>query len=297
MLKKSLGISKIENIAKIEVDYPINDFCYAGGYGFVVTSTESHIAYVIGRDGQFMPPYYGTPGEKLMPLSKAESRYASGLSYPSSICWDKDHVIVTEDGGRFLSKIDLNVELWPISVMQTALQDRNEMDDMLARFPERPIAAIDIYGEDVYWTIDSLNACFNIRRCHTKKMFGTKPGYTSASNAWSSCFNHPRGIFYDAPTFFFSDTKNHCVRSIQGNSIKIICGHPNRKGNEDGEHGSLDSPSKLRGNSSQLYCIDSNSVKSISRSNGYLGTILTPNKLISIDVDRGSGDLYILEAI
>lgn len=279
--KKTFGTKQIVDLLKIETEEPIKDLCYVEDLGLVF-STGCTLG-LITPSMDVLHPWKGNDEPNKTNGTHPTFGLLSGLCYrPQS-----KTLFVVEDGGRDVRSIDLEEDYTRSTIKKQAAV---KMESLLKKLPKDEIAYVSSDSKDGFFLlIPSLSKCFRYRNSTIEHVAGDgKFRYSTGLNAVNSSIGMPSGMVQQGNKLYISDSLGNVIRSIEGDSISLFFGHPNKN--------ILNSPSKIiiDGNVLYILCNDSIRTYMINMRSGGEKPIYESNIVsnIAIDSDRG---LYILE--
>ena len=280
-----------KKLFQMELNYAITDFCYTK-IGFLFLLRNEHCIGKVDFKGNVELPFLGLIGER-----GQEFEYDSRLSFPSSICYNKqqDTAFVVENGGDVIRKIEFN-PLYTITLITNK--------DSIDLYFKNADAALthtccDIDSNNViYWGVKNLHRIFKMDGIDICLFAGNgKPTFSMATDPRQSSFSRPSGIKVFNNNVYITEQGNHCIRQINSGKVNLTAGMPHACGDNDGKgiECNFSHLRKLVGFKNLLYFIDNNKIKYFSLIQKNIGTIYAPkNNIVSIDSDK-ENTIYILE--
>lgn len=275
LLQKQFGINKIENLCNFEIDFPVQDMCLCEDNKLLFLSGNA-IGVITCKKEIVFP-------------------WIVGLNSSSSIyCDGKNTCFVAESNGAEIKKIDiLNKEIESV-LTSLAHKEKIKLYFSKADKNEDGETAITLANErTLYWVSAQLNRCFKYEGTTFESVVGNgKAGYSTSNDAKSCMLNNPTGLaFHDEDLYICDD--NHCIRLANEQGIKLVAGHPNKIGHQDGKQSLLTSPTKIKASKWLAYFIDDGKVKSFSYSEYVVATISNLENIVAISTDNNQ-NIYAL---
>jgi hypothetical protein len=274
LFKKQLGINKADMFCDIETDYPVRDMCLCGDNKFLFLSGNS-----VGEI-----------------TSKKEINYpwVSGLIKPSSLCCvGNNFCFIAEDNGSEIKKLDLLTKETQSVLSSLAHKEKIKLYYSKAdKNEDKETAIVYTDKKSLFWLSAQLNRCFKWQGTSLESVVGNgREGY-SLSNSLPNCMlNKPSGIVAKDQDIYICDD-NHCIRLANKSGIKLVAGHPNKVGHQDGKISLLTNPTKIKASKRLAYFIDEGRIKSLSYSDYFVTTLAKIESVVAIDVNDQS--LYFL---
>jgi len=282
LLRKTFGTKEIVDLARLDVPSLISDICWVNDLGLVY-STDRTLGLLTAKGEKIFPWKGDNLDDKLRDGNNPVFGYLSGLSY-----FEKLKIIfVAENGGRNIRAINLEEDY-------TSTLFKKQMAEIFSLMMKNVLVQSKVFiegaGRDkVFIASPDLRKCFFINGSSISHVAGDgKCRFANGQNGATTSIGMPSGISSYNGKVLIADSFKNIIRSVDGNSINILLGHPHDK--------ILDEPSKLVVRNGVLYIQCKNSVR-----NNMLGkkveeakAIYESDNIVNIAADS-EGGLYILE--
>jgi len=293
LLKKSLGIARIDSIFEVNLDFSILDTCYVPNFGFFFLTKNTHCLGLVSLSGKLEFPWVGQINEK------GDKNGITGLfDSPSSLCYSLsgNKIIIIDSYGKRIRSVELESRYINTSIQGVEVAKINRYFSKINTTESS--CSIDSKN-NIYWTARDVNRVFKFNTINGDIdvcMGSGKSGFSVGSNLKQCLLSKPNGIRCSNNTIFVCDSGNYCIRAITGESSYILAGKPMIKGDEDdiGIKSLLSYPNKLRINYDVIYFADSQKLKVISLNDKKVITVREFEKDFFIECDK---HLYMLEQL
>ena len=277
LLKKPIGISRIDILFDIELQSKPVDFCYIPNLGFIY-STLNHLGLISFK------------GEVTEWVGRNDN-----FNYPSlCYCPKSDKIIAVNCNGKDIKSVNVKNKYIEDVIQGVVISKLNKFFTKINCLS----TSCDVDNFDIYWTARDINRIFkyNPLRGEIDVIGDGKSRFSVSSDLRQCSFKLPNGVKYINDTIYVCDSGNNCIRtiSLKNKISSILVGKPMVSGDIDGKDSLLSNPSHLKISNNILYFVDNQKLKQVSLSDKVVSTIKSFDKNIFIDISK---DLYILESL
>lgn len=272
LIEKKIGIKSTIEILKFHTKFPIMDICLFNDKIFFIH--DFFIGYVNIKDIDDKNVYWSGRAN----ISNNNSIENACYFNPSSICCSGNNLLIVENGGKQIRKIDINGNFVSSIIKGTDLSIMNNLKD-IKNDCKTSITTLD---NKIYWCSSSLNMCFEYSDGKTTRYIGNGKYGDIIFNKREDCLlNSPEGILCYKNEIYISDTKNKCIKKTINNGLKVLLTN-------------LNSPKKIKNIYNNIIFIDGNDIKMINKDTSTNISMYNSNDTLYITGNENK--LYILES-
>lgn len=277
LFSKKIGVKSTSDIAILETDSVITDFCLRNNSVFFLHGNSiglvdnNKINYFWSGTSENKPPVFGL----------IES---SSYLYPSSIFYLKnnDYLYLIENAGRIIRKIELNANF------TVPMLDGNIEKEVSKIFSKSVMTCnTSLYvdqEEKIFWTSSVTHRSFMFDNGEFSILSGTgRAGYSIFNDPVQCLMSYPEGICNYNREVFITDTGNNCIRIIKNGHMRTVI--------KD-----LDKPRKIKNIDNRMMFINGNSVKFIADSQINQTDIYKGSTNI-VNFDGTKNEIFVLEEL
>lgn len=284
---KQIGIKNIKEIAQVELEHPIIDFCVKD-LNNIFFVWDKYIGHISNKKVDIFFTGYRKEYENYEDIPEINFGYFDYEIYlkPSSCYYLdlNDSIYLVENNGKILRRIDLKNKY-----SENIFNKNNIVNTFLNNLHKKIInieSITSIYVSDgiIYWCSNILNRVLKYNNGNIENICGNgRAGFSIFNNPNDCGLCFPIGLNSLNNNLYITDTGNNCIRYICNNFLRTI----NKK---------VEKPKFLRNIDKKLSFLENNKIKVINQDNILSDIPIYENENI-INFNGFGKDIIILEKV